>query len=440
MTRICAFGSFVTKSFPGGLCGMTFLFLCLMSAWCQAQANSKKSRLAQDPAPTPLENNPIVITSGGTYSGTWSSNDPAIPVVTILTDDLVILQNSVITGKGDLIRLQGVSTGANVIVENVTGTAVDPGIAGLGRGKFINAYFFNSLTVQNCSMYGVSFGVYAAGASPSTLSITNNLGSHLEDRVSDGLGGLLSTRIGMGHFIILNHVNAPNGAEIGWNQLAQTMWEDSTADVINIYESQGAPGSPILVHDNYIEGNWSPTVNGQAYTGTAIMTDGDGSPLAAPTAYVSFVGNQIVQTGGAGIAIAYGHDVTAENNRVVSCGMTSEKNAYGYLGNWYSWGAGAATIWNYYGTPNFYNNTIRGTFGGMLGPPQSKNMPQVSDAWMNPADQADPSNAITDSNFTDPCLSGKKVDLTAEDTERSFWASKVVAAGQLIGDQHLPTH
>ena len=189
---------------------------------------------------------------------------------------------------------------------------------------------------------------------------------------------------------------------------------------------------PIWVHDNYIEGNSSlPIGPGLAYSGAALITDGDASPSSKPTAYVLFTTNEVVATAGAGIDIAYGHDVTAKENRIVSCGM---KKNY----DWYAWGASAIEIANYYGAPNFYNNTISGTVGGMLGIGATPHAATVHDIWVNPPDMLDSSNSVADNSFSDPCLSGKKVDLNAEDEERSYWAAKIVAAGQLIGDQHLP--
>lgn len=370
---------------------------------------------------------PIEITSGGTYSGNWTSNDPNTPAVTIKTDEPVVIQDSVISSRGTLIYASGVSTGANVTIQNVTGTALDPEVSGDSRGAFLNATLVNSLVVKNCSMIGPSFGVKLAGASPSTLQITNNYASNLEDRASDGQGGFLASRPSLGHFIILNGVSAPEGAEIAWNQVVQTMGQSSVEDVINIYNSQGAVGHPISVHDNYIEGASSPVVNGN-YSGTSLITDGTGTDGASPTAYVSFENNQVVETAGTGIGIAAGHDISASGNRVVSCGMTSS-------GTWYAWGANAVMIWNYYSNPHFYNNTITTTAGGMV-VPNSTNLPVAHDIWVNGPDQADPGDSTAGNQFTDPCLTSTGVNLQAEAAERTYWSSKIASAGELIGDQH----
>lgn len=365
---------------------------------------------------------PIQITHGGVYSGTWTSNDPKVAAVTIRTSEPVTIKDSVISGRGNLIQL-GVS---NLTVENVTGKALDPGVKGLSRGAFIAGTGFTSLVVKNCTMTGVTFGVNAEGAAPTTLEIENNSAINLEDRASDGAGGFLPVRPRLGHFVILNRVNAQNGAQIAWNQVVQTMGKSSIEDVISIYESEGSKAHPIEVHNNYIEGSSSP-IPGKNYTGAALIVDGEGGAKASPAAFVVFEDNLIVETAGAGINIAYGHDITARGNRVVSCGVDE-------AGNRYAWGASAAVIWNYYKSPEFYNNTITGTTGGMVGPGPNKTFKADNEFFVK-IDNTSPTNAITESNFTNPCLSGDASNPKAEDAERARWKSEVAAAHEAIGDQ-----
>lgn len=300
----------------------------------------------------------------------------------------------------------------------------------------MNASNIHSLVVENCTITGVSFGVNAAGSTVSTLRILNNLALNLEDRASDGQGGLLAARPQLGHFVILNKIVAPQGAEIGWNKIVQTMGQSSIEDVINIFRSQGSPGEPIWVHDNYIEGNSSPSAPTN-YSGTGIIADG-GS--AAPvTAYARFENNSVVHTAGSGVTINNGHDITATGNRVVSCGQDS-------AGNWYAMSfVNAASIWDEYasGPSLFYNNTVTATAGGFVRP-NAKGNPMTADFWGSAQSMTYPGNSSSDNDFTNPCLvnnstsssSNGQLNLAAEDAERANWIEKATAANQPIGDQH----
>lgn len=374
---------------------------------------------------------PIQITSGGTYTGNWTSNDPATAAVTIATDEPVTIQDSTIASRGNLIYLTGITTGANVTIDNVTGTALDPGVAGAQRGQFVNGTRINSLIVKNCTMTGVSFGINLVGATVSNLQILNNQGVNLEDRASDGQGGLEETEPYFGHFIILNGIVAAQGAEIAWNQLVQTMGQSSTTDVINIYRSQGSAGHPIWVHDNYLEGSSSPATPTN-FNGAAIIADG--AKTAPVTAFALFENNEIVHTAGTGVAIANGHDITATGNRVVSCGRDA-------AGNWYSnQFVVGSYIWDAYssGPSLYYNNTITSSAGGLVRPDGYGN-PVAADFWGSTAAMTYPGDAQSGNDFTDPCLQGVangQVNLSAEDAERAYWAAKVAAAQQQIGDQH----
>jgi hypothetical protein len=205
------------------------------------------------------------------------------------------------------------------------------------------------------------------------------------------------------------------------------MGQSSVEDVINIYGSLGAPGEPIWVHDNYIEGNSSPSAPTN-YTGAGIIADGSSHTV---TAFATFENNEVVHTAGSGVAIANGHDVTASGNRVVSCGQDAS-------GNWYAAPfANAVSIWDSYGSgPSlFYNNTVTGSAGGLVRP-SSSGAPSAADFWGSAASMSYPGNAAGNNDFTDPCFMGGQLNLAAEDAERAYWAAKVAAAEQQIGDQH----
>ncbi len=369
---------------------------------------------------------PITITRGGSYTGIWQSNDPTVPAVRIATDDPVTLHDAVISGRGDLIEVTGTSKGANLTVSNVTGTALDPGVAGLQRGSFLSARKIVSLNVQHCTMIGVSFGVKVLSSTLSALTISKNSGSNLEDRTSDGSGGLTTTRPDLGHFIFLNQSSVPAGADIGWNQMINNVGSSSVEDVINIYKSQGASGSPIHVHDNYLEGYSSPS--SPRYTGTGIIADGNSaSPV---TAFVTIEANQMVHAAGSGVEIANGHDITVRNNHVVSCGKDAQ-------GHWIAMPfINGIVVWNYYGAPQFFNNTVQGTRGGMVRP-AADGTPAIADLWARSTD-LNATDSMGPNAFTDPCMASGQLPSQAEDAERSYWAAKLASAGIVPGDTHTP--
>jgi hypothetical protein len=280
-------------------------------------------------------------------------------------------------------------------------------------------------------MTGVSFGVDAVSSTVANLQILNNKAVNLEDRASDGQGGLEEVEPYAGHFIILNGIVAPAGAEIAWNQVVQTIGQSSTTDVINLYRSQGSAGHPIWVHDNYIEGDSSPATPA-SFSGVGIIADG--GKTAPVTAYALFENNEIVHTAGTGVAIANGHDITATGNRIVSCGQDAS-------GNWFAMPfALGIYIWDAYGSgPSlFYNNTVTGSAGGLVRP-NSTGAPSAADFWGSAASMSYPGNAAGNNDFTDPCFVGGQLNLAAEDAERAYWAAKVATAEQQIGDQHNTT-
>ena len=378
---------------------------------------------AQD---TPLVASTIVIKTGGTYQGNWVSTDPTIPAVSIQTDQPVIIQNSTVAGRGNLITVTG-SAGANLTLQNVTGTGLDPLVAGKARGAFLVAYIMKSLIVQNCTMTGTQFGIKLGFSTATSIKVLNNQAINLEDRASDGNGGFQAARPQLGHFVFFYQVVAPNGAEVGWNQMVQTMGQSSIDNGIDIFKSQGTSATPILVHDNYVEGMSSPAA--ATYGASGYAATGDTTSLEST--FINFFSNQVVHTAGAGLTISNGHDVTAAGNRVVSCGQNS-------AGVWYTKaGVYAVVLWNKSNSPSFFDNSITTTAGGLLVPNAASN-PVVADSSANPVDLQNASNSVSGNQFADPCLVGGVVTLSAEDTERAFWTNKLSTNAETIGDQHGP--
>lgn len=398
----------------------TFLAVALLTAAMSGCSGAGSSSTNSGGSSVSAQTKTLTITSGGTYSGIWTSSDPSVPAVQILTDQPVILENSTVSGPGDLIVAEG-SSAANLTVRNVTGTALDPKVAGKARGSFVNATGMGSLVVKNCTINGASFGIYLEKSTVTTLQISNNVATNLEDRASDGNGGLEATRPRLGHFVEIAGVTAPNGADIGWNQDKQTVGSTSIEGGVEIYLSQGTAGSPILVHDNYMEGGSSTTT--AIYTGSGVTANGD---MSGNTAYILFKANEIVHTAGEGVAIVNGHDISATGNRVVSCGVDTAGKVYTRLG------VTAVTLWNFYNAPDFYNNTITTTEGGLVAVNSTGQLATGDINMVTTGATLDTSG----NSFTDPCFVAGQINVAAEDAERSFWAAKLKANSIVLGDQH----
>ena len=101
---------------------------------------------------------PIVITSGGTYSGRWESLDSHVPAVSIRTSEPVLIEDSVVRGRGDLIRTE-FGQYANVTVRNVVGEGLAPRRAGQTPGRFLSADTYAFVAVENSFLVGTS-GIY----------------------------------------------------------------------------------------------------------------------------------------------------------------------------------------------------------------------------------------------------------------------------------------
>jgi hypothetical protein len=393
-----------------------------VSATCYGQTAS-----AMVSVTSPANPMAIRITAGGIYTGNWNSIDPKVPAVTILTDEPVALRNSTISSRGDLIVVYGGPEGANLTIDNVTGTALDPGIAGQGRGTFLDAEVMSRLSVTHCIMHGVSFGIYIVSSKLESLNLRDNIADNLEDRKSNGNGGFLLNQRLLGHFIMFNGVAMPNGGEVAWNQMINSDGVASVEDVISFYQSHGSSEKPVLVHDNYLHGAFA-TGQTTPYTGGGIQMDGGSNDPSTATGFVHLENNTVVHLAGFGISIAAGHDISVFGNRIVSCGKDSS-------GNWIGMpGSSALVMWNYYQTSQYFNNYMTNNSGGLVRPDANGN-PSIGDVAAPSASSS--LNDIVGANFFEqPCLASSNPNLIAESLEWDRWLKTVALSGESLGDQH----
>jgi hypothetical protein len=375
----------------------------------------------------------IVVTSGGTYSGEWESNDPQVSPVTSRTTEPVVIINSTLRGKDDLIATD--VTGANITVRNTRGFGMNPNVAGEEPGRFLKAERFKNVVVENNYLEGTS-GIYlfdyrGSRIAAESVRVIGNRALNIDGRKSDGNGGFLDfnerTRISDGleergyervQFLQLNKVQDVPGIEIAWNEVINEPGKSRVEDNVSIYRSGGTAQSPVLIHDNYIHGAYtikpwqSDTVDATwqydwDYSGGGIMLgDGDGS------AYVKAYNNQVISTTNYGIAIFAGHDMEFYNNRVVSSGKLADgrsifaQNVGVYIWDGLDLGPG-----------QFYNNSGRDNQIGWINDKGDRN-----DWWIPDA-----------TSFTNNIEWPGQLMLQVEAAEWTLWQQKQTTSGVKIG-------
>lgn len=253
---------------------------------------------------------PIVITTGGTYSGNWESTDPSVPAIHIDTGDPVVIENAHVRSIGHLILARG--DDAHITIRNTYGRALPPRHTGDYPGRFLLAEQFEYVSVENSYLDGTS-GIYlhdsVVGA---TARILRNRVRNVDGRYADGHGGYDGRRYVQ--FVQINRGRDLTDTEIAWNEVINEPFHSAVEDVINLFTTTGAADDPVRIHDNYIRGAYPPDPRTDRYSGGGIMLgDGGGSHLHA-------YGNMVVNTTNYGIAISGGTHNSMDDNTVVSCG------------------------------------------------------------------------------------------------------------------------
>jgi FG-GAP-like repeat len=259
---------------------------------------------------------PITITSGGTYTGNWRSLDPAVAAVTVNTTGPVTIANSNVQSKGP-----GIVTGAgsHVTVTNTYGESLNPGVVGAFLGRFIDAEGFASLVVEH-NDFANTAGIYLLQPqAAATISIRYNRVANINGRASTGAGYVAAdgaaapTAPNLVQFVQFDKVTGAT-AEIAWNEVLNDPYVSRVEDNISLYQSCGAAGNPIHVHDNYISGAYPGAPDVDAYSGGGIVDDSN-------ACYTKVDHNQIIRTTNYGAAIASGSNNEHSFNTVIGTGI-----------------------------------------------------------------------------------------------------------------------
>src|SRR5207248_1740713 len=144
--------------------------------------------------------------------------------------------------------------------------------------------------------------------STNTIKIVGNTAKNIDGRKSNGAGGWLdynertpkaggATQLGYDdrQFLQLDQVHAVAGIDISFNNVTNEPGKSRVEDNISIYKSSGTKASPILIHDNNINGAytikpWQASYADSTYTydwsysgGGIMLGDGKGSlPISDP--------------------------------------------------------------------------------------------------------------------------------------------------------------
>ncbi|WP_424949836.1 NPCBM/NEW2 domain-containing protein [Deinococcus sp.] len=368
---------------------------------------------------------PLVITKGGTYSGNWESQDPNTPAVDIRTSEPVVIQNSNIRGKGNIIA----AVRARLTVRNTNAVGLNPNVYGRAQGNFLNLNEMYNLDVENNTVSG-TLGIYIRAyvgnnAANDAIKILRNKFKNIDGRPSDGNNGYQSAYSDQHpHTVQFNGVQKIANAEIAWNEVINEPGKSLVEENINLYVSSGVPGNPILIHDNYIQGAYNPQpASDTGFAGGGILI-GDGL-VTDPSlmGYTEAYNNQIVSTTNEGMTIVGGVDSKIYNNRIISSGLLPDgrpiaaQNVGLYI--WDINGAGK------FSPPTFFNNSVYGNYvvWTKVSPNGSTN---ENPFWL-----------VECGTFNTYCtnnVSGGKATSATEAQEYQIWLNKLSANNVTIGN------
>jgi hypothetical protein len=221
--------------------------------------------------PVPSSCAPIRITSGGTYSGCYSSTSSGTPAVTLATAQAVKLDHA--------IELQ---QPASSVAEHNRFTDGD--------------------------------GIWIGGGTVDPLTVRDNLATNI-GRYPHPTSGNCCVQ-----FLQLGSVRTPAG-EIAWNHIQNTSGLSGVEDNINLFESGGTDSAHrVEIHHNMVDGAYPKNPSDTRFTGGGILgSDGSGS-----FGHTNVHDNTVVSTTNYGVGAAAGTDLHPDNNLLVNDTLGSD--------------------------------------------------------------------------------------------------------------------
>jgi hypothetical protein len=290
----------------------------------------------------------LVITHGGTYTGTYHSTSSGTACVRVATTEPVVLDGCTLSGPGNLIEA---GEGADLTVRNCRGQGLAPTADQQAPGRFLDVYRPSRLVVEHNDFTQTSGIVVnrwsGAGLAGPTLTVRYNRVRNIDGRWHDGKGSTRSS------FLILNTVQHLPRVDIAFNEVINAPDKSLVEDNINLYNSSGTAQSPLHVHDNFVQGAYPFPATADKFTGTGLTSDGDAKTLEEAAGFIEADHNQFVATGNAAMNLAAGHDIYYHHNRAVTSGTLPG-------GQRFRAGHAGLGVFNYYHQPPsvFFNNRV----------------------------------------------------------------------------------
>jgi hypothetical protein len=265
---------------------------------------------------------PLLITHGGTYSGKWQSLNPDVAAITVRTQQPVVITDSRLRSRGDLIT--GATHGIDLTVTDTVAQALPPGSRGKPPGRFISLRDARHAFIahnQANGTGGIRLEGYGGGRGANTFQIIANRVNNIDGRISTGdRPSAVDSDAELVSFVQFVDVHRVPGMEVAWNDVRNEPRHSRVEDVVNVYRSSGTPTSPILIRRNFINGAYPTRPASNEYSGGGVLLgDGDGAAADSP-AYVIARHNVVLNTSNYGIGVAAGRHMRIIGNCVLAGG------------------------------------------------------------------------------------------------------------------------
>jgi len=372
---------------------------------------------------------PIKITAGGSYSGNWDSQDPAVYAVDIWTNDPVTIENSFIRSKN-----KGISKmyGSTLTVRNVYGFGINPNVAGQRKGAFVDAGNFTSVTLENnwiegfgAGLRALNYGTAVDSNSGQSVTVRYNQVRNVDGRQSNGAGGYILNAPRGGQAFGLNSVRRGR-ADVAWNEIINQPFQSEGEDMISTYESGGTAASSMLIRNNYVQGGYDGNVAADIGYSGAMINLGDCPSKHIDCAYVTAYGNRVVSFSNTGVGIAGGHHMQVYNNRAVS----AQRAPDGTIIN-SQWRVGFG-FWNFYSNPNWAANLLHDNYTYVVNRDGYTVPNYVGPATPTPSGDYY-NNTVIGGAYQPDAIPG--LTTAGEQAEYAAWKAQLASAGVKLGPQ-----